>query len=250
MVSKSKMKMMIAGAAFLCLTCGQGIVDSNRIYTSTFPLTPGSSWKYYDYWILDYFSNLPNSTGDTDYIEIIAEGPDSLFISEGATAFREFSGLLHGEGFSLIRRWYGIEDNRLLEYGYRVITPGFPEENCYYNPPLLRMDLPLFPGRSWIYMRGWDSGNSDTMEVRKSVIGSEAITEAGKIFYCDIVLNERIASATDSVVYSYREWYSNDGLIKSESEKRILPILNEIGELIDSATVWNVKRLVEINILQ
>jgi len=238
MVSISRMKMMLAVAALLCLTCGQGAIEPGGPLIDTFPLDIGNRWVYE--W---HLLGVPfRSEAEPDTLKFTINrriiGFDDTLLSIGLIVMEDWvfqpgSGEYDSSG---TRYWLAIEDDKFKEYAYQTI--GSLYGNIHIEEvPAVWLDFPLERDKSWaIYP---PNGG-----VVKRVMGNELMTAADREFVCAKVQTE-YSIAPNVLRY---EWFSYEGLIAEEIDFGIEYILDEVGHIIDSVHAYEERHLVDIDV--
>jgi hypothetical protein len=216
-------------------------------HASTFPHAAGTRWRYYTIIDLHYMVDTTHIDSDTMILDISVEGPDTILDLQDAYTTIAYGGQLGLDGVSATRNWYRYDGTLLNQYVSQRVMP-YVDEPVYYDPPLVRLDFPLTPGKSWVYDRVWSNYYADSVICTKTVTGSDNIVALGNTYKCDIVKNRWVKQSNDSLTYEIDEYYSNEGLIYEKKPDRISYLHNEHGDIIDSALVSYHTELVVIDI--
>ena len=225
--------------------CTKTSTPPERTATSTFPLTADSRWHYQGY-MYDVPFNDP-SLADTIRQDIIryVVGPDTLLdlpelVVVDDTVISEMGIVIDT---SIFRYWLGIDEQRLKEYAYSFVVGSDPDPYLYDVPHII-LDFPLSAGKEWIAY-SWDFG-----VVSSAVVGAERIDVEYGPFICDVLLTRVIdgfEQDADTISVTYK-WFSDEGLIRKETDFGIREILDEGGNVLDSARSFETWELIDMEI--
>jgi hypothetical protein len=216
-------------------------------HTTTYPNTTGTRWRYYTVIDRHYMVDTTLNDSDTMTLDISIEGPDTILSLPGTYTTIAYGGQLGLDGVGATRNWYKYDGTTLSQFVYQVVIPDV-QDPVYYDPPRRILDLPLTPGKSWIYSRSWSDFYADSVIGIMTVTGSDIITALGRTFNCDIVNHKAYLQRNDSLVYEKDQYYSNEGLIYEKMPDEISYRHNEHGEIIDSALETSHTELMEMDI--
>jgi hypothetical protein len=142
---------------------------------------------------------------------------------------------------SIIRRWLGIDEEKLKEYAYSYLGVSDPDP-YFYDVPHIILDFPLSAGKEWV-SHLWTYGN-----VNSAVVGQDRIVLDFSSFVCDVVLTRFIDISEDNTLWTAYEWYSDEGLIRKEIDYGIREILDEDGTVLDSVRSYDTWELIDMEI--
>ncbi len=236
---------LISIISLILAGCTKSGTPPERTATSTFPLTTDSRWHYQAY-MYDVPFNDPSlaNTVRRDIIRYVI-GPDTLLnlpelVAVEDTIINESRIVIDT---LIIRRWQGIDEQRLKEYAYSFVVDSDPDPYLYDIPHII-LDFPLSAGKEWIAY-SWDFGVANS-----AVVGAERIDVEYGSFICDVLLTRVIngfEQDADTLSVTY-EWFSNDGLIRKEIDYGIREILDKGGTVLDSARIIETWELIDMEI--
>lgn len=224
----------------LSLACGDGPSKPGRTPTSGFPLTTDSRWVY-DGFMIDYPFN-DSALADTIRREISRHviGPDTAFDIAGLVALEDTIITTAADliDTSIARYLVKIDNGRLKEYAADIYNPGSEPHPLLNDQPGIWLDFPLSNGKGWLCWSHMQGSKSSF------VAGTEYLDIMAGYFLCDVVSSHisDVMIPNPNVVISFYDWYTDDGLMKSQMDFGVHYVRDEFGNLIDSVRTvetWN-----------
>jgi hypothetical protein len=231
-------------SALILVGCTKTSTPPGRTPTTTFPLTTGTEW-HYNGRLLDIPFN-DSSLADTIWQDISRSvlGPDTLFnltdlVVVDDTVISNFGALADT---SIFRNWLKIDDQKLKRYAHSSFSIGSDPDPYVYDVPHVILDFPLTAGKEWVSY-WWDFGVANS-----AVVGIEQVNVEPVMIVCDVVLTHVIDESEEDTISAIYEWYSDEGLIRKEIDYGIRELLDENGDVLDSARSFEVWELTEFEI--
>jgi hypothetical protein len=233
----------------LLIGCGKDPTDpepATYTQTSTFPLTIDSRWEYEGmYFTVPY--NDP-SLADTMWFEVSRRiiGLDSL-PELGEFYVCDDSTISYQNQFPdtfIYRQWLTLEDEKLMMFAHENYIPGQDPTPYVFDSPRVLLDFPLDGEKAWI---SWES---DYFREDRSLEGVEYIELPFGWQYCDVVNSILVQTTTNNIYFSKFDWFSNDGLMRSETDHGYHYIYGEQHVLLDSSRAYEFWELVDMEILE
>jgi len=238
-----KMAIYAAGSFFILFSCTKEPTKIERTPTSTFPLTTDSRWEYEGifFWVPYNDPALADTIRMVIYRHVI--GPDTGLGIEGIQICDD--SLISFEfdipDTFIQRSWLKLEDNELRQFAYDDYSPGNEPDPHIYDPPHILLDFPLSGGKSWI---AWQS---ESFIENRSVEGIDYIEMPLGWEYCDVTKSTLVHTPSNDTIYSRYEWYTDDGLMRSETDHGN-QFLYDNSTILDSARTYEIWELVEKDI--
>lgn len=243
-ITKFKLGIVLAGLAFLLLSCAKDASVIELTTTSSFPLSIDSRWRYEGIRYTVPFND--SSLADTSSLEISRHiiGMDSLglipdLVVSDDTVLFDSSGVVDT---TIHRQWLKLEDDKLNLYAYDEYNMGDSAEPVIYDFSHKLLDFPLSGGKAWVVY------SDSTVQENRTVVGADYQESPNGLLYCNVVFGAVIYTpASDTLMASY-EWIATDGLIRQEYYLGKQMISDNSGHIIDSVRTYENWELLEIDI--